>query len=236
MVRWLKAGLILTFFLELGVHATVTAQKSSGPVKWDDAKIGLKIKAFGFDWTKVDDYLLVYGHQPIGDQPLTAFSFPLEFSFMIGDRKLPVGFVMDFTTAGTFSRRPSSKDYTRIRADVLSYGLYSKLNFYRRFFIRGYLLYSIDYIKILSFNEINTTNFSFQGAEFSTQASGVAGQFQLGHESKNKRFQYGIEVSYQYLVSQNDWTITPGILSDMPNLGSSSMNLGGGVFFYLKIY
>lgn len=229
-----SAGIVFLVML-LGTHA-ICAQDVGARFHWDDARLGLKAKAFGFGWTQIDRFLEANGHQPIGEQPLTAFSFPLEFSVEVDQNSIPIGFVMDFTTAGTFSRRPASNDYTRVRADILSYGAYTTVKIYQRFYLRPYLLYSLDFIKILSFNEVNATNFRYQGSEFSCQPRGITGQIQLGHESKKKRFQYGLEASYQYLTSKRNWQISPGVPSDMPKLESTVMNLGFGAFLYLRIY
>lgn len=226
----------LVFLVLLLETVPAVAQDVAERFKWDDARLGIKVKSFGFGWEQVDAFLVANGHQPIGEQPLTAFSFPLEFSIQIDGTTIPLGFVMEFTTAGTFARRPSSNDYTRIRADVLSYGIYANATLYKRFYARGYFLYNLDFVKILSYNESNTSNFRYVGSEFSCQPRGLTAQAQLGHEGKRKRVQYGLEMSYQYLISRSNWTITPNLPSDMPKLESTTMNLGFGVFLYLRIY
>jgi hypothetical protein len=197
--------------------------------------MGLKIRGFGFDWRALDADLLANGHQEIGENPLIGFSFPLDFTFVVNEKEFPVGFSFNFTTGGAFSRRPNTNNYSRIRADITSFGVYKGVTF-GRCFVRVYLLYSRNNIRLLTYNETSSAAlFRFTGGELNALAETADGIFQFGLLTRN-RLQFGLEVGYHYIFRFSGWTLVPNIRADLSEITSSERNLSFGPFLYVRIY
>jgi hypothetical protein len=224
------------FFVVMILVSTFASAQSLISLKWVDAKIGLKIKASGYGWDELDQYLKERNFQSLGERPLLSFGFPLEFSFCARDQQMPVGFAFEYFAGGSFSRAYGQYDFTRLKASGFNAGVYWQQNFLKRFFIRPYVLYSTVGTKLSTFLINQNPSLPFAGAEYHSRVASVALQLQGGAQIGN-RFQLGMETFYAMIVDQSDWTlISTNQKTEIPKFTSNGKNLGISFFIYFKIY
>jgi hypothetical protein len=222
------------FTILLALTLQLNGQKKS--LELFDARIGLKIRGFGYDWRNVDSYLQNNGYHALGDNPLVGFSFPLEFTFIYQERQIPIGFSFSYTSGGTFSKKINSNDYTRLRADNTSFGVYKTITI-NRLFIRGNFSFSRINLRLFAFTEVNPNSqvSRFIGGEFNSKAESIDGSLQLGISTKG-RLQYGFETGYQHLINSSIWTLVPNIPTNIPIIRPSERSIFFGPFIYIKMY